>query len=89
MSELKTPSTTTGVKRTIKVKKQPSETKQESVNRLFLHQKLRIDILANMLMLANLLHTGRELFDIIMNDNMGGDETRAGRQGWIFETLFT
>ena len=91
MSELKTHissiSTTTGVKRTIKVKKQPSETKQERVNRLFVDQKLRIDILANMLMLANLLHTGRELFDIIMNDNRDGDETRAGRQGWIFETL--
>jgi len=49
----------------------------------FIIQKIRRDILANML--TNIKLTGKELFELIMNENKELYDER--RQGWIFETL--
>ena len=49
----------------------------------FIIQKIRRDILANML--TNTKLTGKELFELIMNENKELYDER--RQGWIFETL--
>ena len=48
----------------------------------FIKQIKREDILINML--SNINKSGKELFDLLLNENEKVDETR---QGWIFETI--
>jgi len=95
MSEIKPINISTVVRKTTKTDKMKSSLSKKKIELVieeeeknaFITQVFRKDILANML--ANTQLSGRELFELLMNEkqNVSVSSKTTPRQGYIFETI--